>query len=96
MPHTPGPWTVSNSDLRGGRYWTVNVPGYGEPIDIHEDDNGQADAQLIAAAPDLLVALDNLLAAMEMAQHLRPETQHRRACIDQAKNALAKARGEQQ
>ena len=53
---TPGPWGCWASDLRGGRYWTVDRPGE-ELIDIHEEDNGEADARLIAAAPDMYEAL---------------------------------------
>ena len=49
---TPGPWTWRSEDLRGGRYYTVNRHGADdpEPIDLHEDDNGETDARLIATA----------------------------------------------
>lgn len=65
----------------------------GEGAGRHYDQQAMANATLIAAAPDLEIALDDLLFAMEQAQHLRPTTPHRTACIEQAKAALAKARG---
>ncbi|MBP8283830.1 MAG: hypothetical protein KAX46_07945 [Chromatiaceae bacterium] len=54
--HTPGPWKTYVSELRGGRYWTVEIPGVDDIIDIHETENGEANARLIAAAPELLEA----------------------------------------
>lgn len=60
--YTPAPWKVEVNDLRGGKYWTIHRATHLEPIDIHEDDNGEADAPLIAAAPDLLEALKGILA----------------------------------
>ena len=55
--HTSGPWQRQSDALRGGTYWTVIRPGSDDPIDIHEDDNGEADSALISAGPDMLAAL---------------------------------------
>lgn len=63
-PWTPGPWSTHPEDLRGGRYWVIDMPGmatddyFDEPFAIHESDNGEANASLIAAAPDLYEALE--------------------------------------
>lgn len=46
---TAGEWTLHVEDLRGGRYFSVRIPGF-EPIDIHEDDDGEATAAFIALA----------------------------------------------
>lgn len=56
--HTPGPWKLYSEDLRGGKYWCVSFPPstHDSEIDLHETDNGEANARLIAAAPDLLDA----------------------------------------
>ena len=58
---TPGPWPLGMEDLRGGRYWVVSRPGRDESIDLHEDDNGEADARAIAALPGLIEAAEKLL-----------------------------------
>jgi len=56
--HTPGPWvfngpSVTNGDptLNGGRYNIASVYGF------MDDDDGEANARLIAASPDLYEAL---------------------------------------
>lgn len=54
--HTPGPWPTYSEDLRGGKYFTVAIPGIDEPIDIHESDNGEANARLISSAPEMFDA----------------------------------------
>lgn len=54
--HTPGPWAKYGSIIRdvcGGEDQIANVNV--------TDDEGQANAKLIAAAPDLLEALEGLL-----------------------------------
>lgn len=59
--HTPGPWSLRH---RPSGPWTVYVPAMSDSgrerfyngIWIHQGDN-EADARLIAAAPELLEAL---------------------------------------
>jgi hypothetical protein len=59
---TPGPWPVVREDLRGGCYWCgVVIPGLEEGFALHADDNGEANAHLIAAAPDLYDALHKII-----------------------------------
>lgn len=60
--HTPGPWTAlpptdQANDLFTEEYFFIQGPG----SDVHGHMNG-ADASLIAAAPDLLAALQLLMA----------------------------------
>lgn len=53
--HTPGPWTVGEKrGLKRGNYIVFPLP---------EDDEIDANARLIAAAPDLLAALKKTLRA---------------------------------
>lgn len=58
--HTPGPWKLSNDSFAAGRRF---VDADGRPIGrfLPHDQNGAANASLIiAAAPDMLEALQNL------------------------------------
>lgn len=73
--HTPGPWRVGTEDLRGGRFHVVYRPGGDDvdTIDIHEDDNGERDAALIALAPELKAEVLRLRAQIaEMREALEP------------------------
>jgi hypothetical protein len=69
MTHTPGPWRASEgwpSDV-----WHVDMPGRAYSIGVSRADNDddmtvdevQANARLIAAAPDLLAAAKLVLEA---------------------------------
>ena len=84
--YTSGPWEVKDQ-------W-----GY---IKIHSEDEGvcavhglgvnsQANAHLIAAAPDLLAALENLVTAVNLFAH-NPDGWDE---LKQAQAAIAKAKGE--
>jgi hypothetical protein len=96
-PPTPGPWIYIGEELRGGKYWSViHRRGEGDSpyiVDgIHEDDNGEANARLIAAAPDLAEAL----AAIVHTFHARPDMLalcgfHEHDQIEAACHALNKA-----
>jgi len=90
MSHTPGPWLQSSTVLvcdQEARVIAnctplVDVPALAMPMQ-HVD----ANARLIAAAPDLLAALDNILS-----RHVEEEfipTEY----WDAAKEAIAKAKG---
>lgn len=95
MTHTPGPWAVGFEGLRGGTYWCVSRSDAAEEIDIHEDDNGEADARLIAAAPDLLAAAKELRATISKNEPM-PFEAWNALCdevIERADAAIAKAEG---
>ena len=53
MSHTPGPWMVTGQRQFGAR---IVTNGAGDWI----ADAGEADARLIASAPDLLAALEEI------------------------------------
>ena len=87
-PHTPGPWRVVEEDLRGGRHYSIaaNAMPDGYVMDgIHEDDNGEANATLMAAAPDLLAALEYVMSA---------HGEQLDDAFDKAQRAIARAKGE--
>lgn len=89
--HTPGPWEVRpSSNPHNGSAWrdivstgTEFSPAYvGEALD--------RDARLIAAAPDLLAALEYITRSAESGHYIErsgPE-------VTAARAAIAKARGE--
>lgn len=103
--HTPGPWVVLPEEsgrgyirVRGGRlgarYKIANVcaPIYdGSELAQREDSESRANARLIAAAPDLLSALQVVVeqwtAQFERRGHLAPPW------CKQARTAIAKATG---
>jgi hypothetical protein len=82
------PWAV------GPHRWPVQIgccPLVGQPYSIHGTDNynvaaanNEADAHLIAAAPDLLDALETLLET-HIAHHNLPEHAAARAVIRKAR-----------
>lgn len=84
MSHTPGPWFVT-------RKWSVGPcsqeddQSYGMVIPVADvfSDNRIADSSLIAAAPDLLEALRDLLEAYEVHDRFS----------EAARSAIAKAGG---
>lgn len=98
---TPGPWAAKWSKYEEDNFIVqagmpsnrvlAQFDGDGDG----PDDQSLADAHLIAAAPDLYAALDNLETAATGAGV--PHQQERKLlheCITAARAALAKARGE--
>ena len=92
--HTPGPWDcfVGNADGRG----LIRIEQYGTGQHIASMQRGavsEANARLIAAAPDLLEAMQACVRSYEEHRdqqptgHLWPDPNH----IFQARNAIAKA-----
>lgn len=97
--HTPGPWRIAppgvytsgvNIDAFAGGYVALIGGGVSDPV--------MADARLIAAAPDLLEALETLLASFDSEIHNEYDgtswLAERLAEADHARAAIAKARGE--
>lgn len=96
--HTPGAWEWWATDGGGGGYSVVSPharDGAGEMVWVAESIEGQADAMLIAAAPDLLAACQGLVdqypadfKPISNAEHLLHI-----ALLD-ARAAIARARGQ--
>ena len=105
--HTPGPWIARN--LSKG-IWTVEAGSPHVHGKIQEvcriagpwnPENYRRNARLIASAPELLEALEALLVDAVEIQSLRQSIYQRNgtpftpsAKIDQARSAIAKAKGE--
>ena len=58
--HTPAPWTIQHGESRRV-YLINNREGHAVGEIVYADTRNPSDAQLIAAAPDLLAALVALL-----------------------------------
>ena len=105
IKHTPGPWVVGASDFLDQwvcidapsgdpdldyKSWEGIAMAYGcEESPSEGLKKANANARLIAAAPELLDALEELLAATK---HLAPC----QATAEKARAAIAKAKGEEQ
>ena len=84
--HTPGPWTFIPAD----EFWVKPAIQRGKEggmvIEGLSAASEEADARLIAAAPDLLSALNAMLTHMGM-----DEDEWNKPTFDQARAAIAKA-----
>ena len=94
MKHTPGPWHVGEErGFANNRVWAVDrkhpiamLLSQGmSPPDL--DPEAQANAKLIAAAPDLLAALETLCKALAPIRATKATLE----AYDKAKAAIAKA-----
>jgi hypothetical protein len=93
--HTPGPWTYrplpkDNPDPNRD-YWVDDANGSRIADILNTGNNAEDNAALVAAAPDLLEALIDLLGhAMEQYRHF--ESPRGQEEIDRARVAIAKAK----
>ena len=100
--HTPGPWTGAGPSFGDPlpRYTTEIVTEWeGDDDDVicicelpfsHYDDENEANARLIAAAPDLLAAMQGLLRGIFDG----PDEANAAMLIAKARDAINKATGE--
>ena len=90
--HTPGPWTIEPRKCGSG-YWVQ--AGDVSICEIWHDDKAEADAHLIAAAPEMFDALCKVMGAF--ADTEKPTASGLsmfRAAYKAADAAIKKARGE--
>jgi hypothetical protein len=103
VTHSLGPWQqLDNAAGYGPNYaaavWGPKGPGYGliahcSPNGIANEQN-IADAKLIAAAPDLLAALELLVEAVEIDCSIFTDQPMKTSRLGIAQEAIKKARGE--
>lgn len=88
--HTPRPWFLVESKTYPPRWWVVTNPEtWADRIASCPDYDGipqLANARLVAAAPDLLEALENVLIALSMGWDLD-------GVVEKSMDAIAKAKG---
>jgi hypothetical protein len=90
-PWTPGPWELDGIAIEGSDQRKGAVCLMGEPAQYPGDtafmcDNWQANARLIAAAPDLYDAVVGLLSLVDAGSAFEHQ-------VHAAQDALAKAKG---
>jgi hypothetical protein len=94
--HTPGPWRAEQTPASAYWDWTVMAPsGEGRTMQIGIDtDNTEADARLIAAAPELLASLRRctpLLNSARLASADKAYLEIAGEAVEEALAAIAKA-----
>jgi hypothetical protein len=96
--HTPGLWTVDYTDdhlrVYAGDLLIAKVNGSTEHIEVRglDEETTEANAWLIAAAPDLLAALERILARVETL-NLFTERGEDAKVLEQVSAAIGKATG---
>lgn len=101
--HTPGPWVwrgeVGRSELHSAHGCVIGYAGY-EGMWMHSDGDAEANAHLIAAAPEMLAELRNMVrwcghrGEVLGEDKLLPINQQPPE-VQSAMRAIAKAEGEQ-
>lgn len=92
--HTPGPWRIGGNKILGDV--TTQIADLGQSKEHMEVDERIANAQLIAASPDLLVSLkETAITLHEIAKEFKLENGGRfvGGVLDRALNTIAKAEG---
>jgi hypothetical protein len=98
--YTPGPWSVAQpwngfSEIRGGNGELVFGLAAGVPGEKQPDEICEANARLIAAAPEMFEALQNILLCPAILDELNGDNETNNA-VAKARAALSKALGEGQ
>ncbi len=89
MSHTPGPWRYDS-----GKIWTPRGWWVASVYEDMEEDIKGANGRLLAAAPDLLEALEAMLSYTAELNPLQGCDGRDHPAVNQASAAIAKARGE--
>lgn len=92
--HTPGPWRVTGPNVRAGDALLAIVTDHWADEKTPPKEKS-SNAQLIAAAPDMLAALREAVRVLEYAADAldAPAASHFRETISDARAAIAKAEG---
>jgi hypothetical protein len=101
MSHTKGPWTALKLPVtkksQDSDFLVYSEGASYEPsvarVENIEGGEGKANAKLIAAAPDLLEALEQALVAMCVQQEMMGCQHKMSIAINEARSAIQKAKG---
>lgn len=87
--HTPGPWTATIDREISDKCFIDALPDC-PPVALTMGKDMEANARLIAGAPDLLAALENVLSAVAYDDGPARDILN----LDEIRAAIAKAKGE--
>ena len=87
---TPGPWVIGGNE---GNKLSVNSDPYFVAL-VDEGNSQEANARLIASAPELLSALQHLVEVYDREDGKQWTTASKKAAIAEARAAIDKALGE--
>lgn len=91
IKHTPGPWTTKELQVYAEDGNGSTLAHVYDPSRDHDHSEAEANALLIAAAPDLLEALRFLLSKVDdLSGYWKEDTDH---AVRDAQEAIAKAEG---
>lgn len=93
MVHTPGPWDVQDPLGGGPNEWIFADGLYIAEVD-GEREEADANARLIAAAPDLLAALKDAVEYLELQLECSGEDTGETAMIRLFQKTIAEAEGQ--
>ena len=95
MPHTPGPWQLSKTGLSVQSEFLQGIASTGTPNGTIGLPERQANARLIAAAPELLAACEHVLAVIGDEGECNHDTDEEwvRAIHEKLRPIIAKAKG---
>jgi hypothetical protein len=98
--HTPGPWVVKaqryshpGSGRKGAHHWITTEDGQSLPMDSGLDPSAEANARLIAVAPNLFEACKVILEEYDDHPDEFPRYSGLVKAIEQARTAIAEAEG---
>lgn len=92
LKHTPAPWTYTyGQGIDGGRFIIDSNTAHAIACTAGFEPMNEANARLISAAPDLLMALDSLLPYAAAHRLARIEGTQCREALDKARAAIEKA-----
>ncbi len=97
MEHTKGPWRIKQNDGDGYDIICPDNSGFGTMFIAREicqgKDDGLADANLIATAPELLKALERVLKFVNQVYKNNPD-KYKSSMVTEIEIAIAKAKGQ--
>ncbi len=88
VKHAPGPWKITHSEVNG--YRVSDSTGWGVAV-VLKDTNDEANARLIATAPQMLEALEKIAEIGRQKGDARP--QDAVSCFLIAEEAINAAKG---
>ena len=92
--HTPGPWSFDGRGINDATEYRERIATLQWPVNLRLSGQRRADGRLIAAAPDLLEALESLYHAANSIGEDTCDPVAFAGALEDARAAIEKAKGE--